>query len=105
MTWLFEGCTVSSAESIFFIRNVSMNEAERFLEKKLRRAETPARQPAAADAPAPDRRDGAADRVPGSPPPTAQTPETGGKVWGVVMGVLAILATMFWMAVFKGGCR
>jgi len=29
----------------------------------------------------------------------------GGKVWGVVMGVFAILMTMFWMAVFKGGCR
>lgn len=105
LTWLFEECTVFAVKSMRVMWDVAMNEAERFLEKKMRRAEPSARQPVAGDAPSTDQRDGVADRMPGGPPPTAQTKEAGGKGWGVVMGVFAILATMFWMAVFKGGCR
>ena len=29
----------------------------------------------------------------------------GGKGWGFVMAGFAILMTLIWMAVFKGGCR
>ncbi len=105
MTWLFEECTVSTVKSMCVMRDVTMNEAERFLEEKLRRAETPTIQQAAAVEPSDSGRCESADRAPVNPPPTAPTPEAGGKVWGVAMGVFAILATMFWMAAFKGGCR
>lgn len=105
LTWLFEECTVFAVKSMRVMRDVAMNEAERFLEEKLRRADTPARQPAAAVEPSDGGRCESTDWAPGNPPPTAPTPEASGKVWGVVMGVFAILATMFWMAVFKGGCR
>ena len=81
-----------------------MTEAERFLAKKLQRSEAPAGQPAAV-APSKAGPCESADRGPDGPPPTAQAPKAGGKGWQVGMAVFAVLMTMFWMAMCKGGCR
>ena len=93
-----------------------MTEAERYLDERLKRAaEVKSGVPAAGGNGAINpivgetRLEPAASVQPAAPTPDAQvgrgSGEGGGKVWGVVMGVFVILMTMFWMAVFKGGCR
>lgn len=75
-----------------------MTEAERYLNEKLKRdAGVKSGVPDAGGEQKPDE---TAERQ-----KPVDSGDGGSKVWGVVMGVFAILATMFWMAVFKGGCR
>jgi len=82
-----------------------MNEADRFLEAKQKRDQAGARPAAtlnkasgATESPTA----AAADR---GPDKTAPAVDPSGKVWKVAMAAFAILMAMFWMAVFKGGCR
>ena len=82
-----------------------MNEAERFLAEKMKMAETPT------CVPSPEKgsvRDGqvqpSASAGIGAPTPSPKRDATG-KAWSVGLAVFAVLMTMFWMAVFKGGCR
>lgn len=93
-----------------------MTEAERYLDERLKRAAAvksgvPAAGGNGAISPivGETRLEPAASVQPAAPTPDVQvgrgSGDGGGKVWGVVMGVFAILMTMFWMAVFKGGCR
>lgn len=82
-----------------------MNEAERFLAEKMKKAEMPPRVPAPEKG---SERNGqvqpsasAGTVVQTSAPKRDAT----GKAWSVGLAVFAVLMTMFWMAVFKGGCR
>lgn len=79
-----------------------MTEAERYLEEKLKRERTPAvtNEPVRV----PEARGSRKAKATGGQG-GGGSGQVGGKVWGVVMGVFAILMAMFWMAVFKGGCR
>lgn len=96
-----------------------MNEAERFLAAKMKREVKPdctqsaactvsQNEPAAkrvAD-PTPCANQADAGTRSASPAPArseSDAPNNSG--WSIGFGLFAVLATMFWMAVFKGGCR
>ena len=88
-----------------------MTEAERYLENKRRKEgeDTNARlkpvEDAAPKREAPTEAPAAVESsVPINVSP-AKSASGANKCWGAAMGVFAIVMTMLWMAVFKGGCR
>jgi hypothetical protein len=96
-----------------------MNEAERFLAAKMTKKEDAFPTKVSPTQSTPTGCTGNGLGAPNNPAPPPKLPSTcppplnesrpgpkaSDKTWQVVMTIFAILATMFWMAVFKGGCR
>ena len=83
-----------------------MNEAERYLAEKMRKPSGTVVKTVSA------KTGGAEDRVGRGGPPddgaagvTERKEAPSGKAWSVGMAIFTFLMIMFWMAVFKGGCR
>ena len=82
-----------------------MNEAERFLADKLKRAETPILKTRPEKISAQRVQTGGTDSADPEPSLPKQNADSGGKGWSVAMAVFAVVMAMFWMAIFKGGCQ